>query len=191
MKYLIITIILLFSISCKAQIVSLETAAQCYNDPDNCPEYNYEKDINDTLDKYIGTWKGVYDGKTYEIQFKKSLYQDLTLSDLKRDRIKGRLRIKDVNGNVIYNTINEPDDEKTHFNGLGLSSNLHHYMMFFSGPLTSGCINYGTVYLTIKPATPNILNIFFTGEYDIVEGECPITFKTTIPEKQNIYLTKQ
>lgn len=190
MRYLLL-ITMLFAVSCNAQIVSLETAAQCYNDPDNCPDYNYEKDINNTLDKYIGTWKGIHDGKTYEMQFKKNIYQDLTLSDLKRDRIKGRLRITDITGSIIYNTYSEPDDSKTNFSGLGLASNLQHYMMYFSDDSPKGCINYGTIYLTIKPATPNILNIFFTGEYDIVQGECPNTFKTTIPEKQNIYLSRQ
>lgn len=124
------------------------------------------------------------------MQFKKGLYEDF---QFKRDVLIGRLRIITTD-NVpitIFNNFHELDDTKTNFEGLGFASNLQHYMMIFGGPATSGCINYGTVYLTIKPATPNTLNIFFAGNYDIVEGECPSTFKTTIPEKQNIYLKKQ
>ena len=43
MKYLISALIFL-TISCHAQIISLEDAAQCLTNP-NCPNYNYEKDI--------------------------------------------------------------------------------------------------------------------------------------------------
>ncbi len=190
MKYIIITIIVLFTISCKAQIISLEQEAQC-SESSPCSDYTYAKDINNSLNKYVGIWKGNFDGKMYEIHLKKDLYQDLALSELKRDRIKGRLKITNPNGSILYNTIIEPDDTKTRFNGLGLTSDLKHYMMYFSDDAPRGCINYGTVYLTIKPTTPNVLNIFFTGEYDLVQGECPSTFKTTIPEKKNIYLIKQ
>jgi hypothetical protein len=163
------------------------------NPPFPCPTtFTYVKDVNSTLNKYIGTWKGVHDGKTYEMNLikKENVNVDGVIKD---DRLIGRLRIITA-GNLpltIFDNFNELDDTKTDFFGLGLANNLHHYMMFFSGPLTSGCINYGTVYLTIKPTTPNTLNIFFAGNYDIVEGECPSSFKTTIPEKQNIYLTKQ
>lgn len=193
MKYLLL-ILTLITVSCNAQIVSLETAAQCPNDPDNCPDYTYAKDINNSLDKYIGTWKGSHDGKTYEVQFKKGLYQDLTLSELKRDELVGRIKITSLTGNIpntIFDNFSELDDLKTKFSGLNFSSNLQSYRMYFSGDSPTGCINYGTVYLTIKPATPTKLDIFFAGDYDIVEGECPSTFKTTFPEKQNIILTKQ
>lgn len=39
-----------FTLSCKAQVVSLERRAECDTDPDNCPTYNYVKDINNSLD---------------------------------------------------------------------------------------------------------------------------------------------
>ncbi len=190
MKYLLFILILL-SISCKSQTISLERRAECYNDPDNCPTFNYVKDINNTLDKYVGTWKGTYDGKTYEMQFKKGVYQDITLSDKKRDILIGRLRIKDTNGIILYDTFSEPDDEKTNFSGLGLQPDLKAYRMIFSDNSPQGCINYGNVFLTIKPATPTTLGIFYWSDYDIVQGECPSSFKTTLLEKKDITLIKQ
>lgn len=193
MKFLIL-ITLLLAISCKAQVVSLETIAQCRQETPSitCPDnWIYEKDINNSLEKYIGVWKGTYDEKTYEVQFKKGLYQDLTLSERKSDILVGRLRIKDINNLILYDTFTELDNPKTNFSGLGFASNLQQYMMYFSGESPTGCINYGTVYLNIKLSTPNILNIFYMGDYDIVEGECPSSFKRTFPEKQNISLTKQ
>lgn len=53
MKYLLF-ILTTFFISCNAQTVSLETEAQCYENS-NCPDYNYAKDINNSLQKYLGT----------------------------------------------------------------------------------------------------------------------------------------
>lgn len=193
MKYLLL-IITFFTISCKAQIVSLETMAQCRQENPllSCPDnWKYEKDINNSLDKYKGIWKGNYDGKIYEINLKKGLYQDLTLSGRKSDILIGRLRITDMNGSFIYNTFNELDDTKTNFSGLGLASNLQSYMMYFSGETPQGCINYGTVYLRMKPATPNQMSIFYLSDYDTVQGVCPSSFKTTIPEQKPITLTKQ
>ncbi len=195
MKYLIIIIAFSFTFSCKSQVVSLETMAQCMQDnpPFPCPNmFTYVKDVNNTLNKYVGTWKGIYDGKIYEMNLLKKENVDVD-GIVKEDRLIGRLRIT-TTGNlplIIFDNFNEPDDTKTNFEGLGLTSNLQSYSMFFSGPVTSGCINYGKVFLMIKPANPNTLNIFFDGNYDTVMGECPNTFKTTIPEKQNIYLTKQ
>lgn len=190
MKNIITLFVALLAISCKSQIISLEEAAQCQADP-NCPiSYNYVKDINNTLDKYIGTWKGLYNGKTYEMKFNKSLYDDM---GMKRDRIKGRLRIT-TTGNLpltIFDNFNEPDDAKTHFSGLGLTDDLQRYTLVFAGPVPEGCINHGTVSLRINPSTPNEMKIKYWSYNDIVVGECPSTFSQTFPEEQEIVLTRQ
>ncbi|SDL68193.1 DUF6705 family protein [Chryseobacterium taihuense] len=195
MKYLLV-LITFIAISCNAQIVSLETIAQCSqeNPPFPCPDnWTYEKDINNSLDKYIGIWKGTHDGKIYEIQFKKGLYQDLSLSNRQSDILIGRLRIK-TTGNlpiIIFDNFDEPDDKQTHFAGLGFQKDLNYYMMGFYGPFTKGCINSGNLYIGVKPNQPNQMEILYLSDMDLVTGVCPPTFKTTIPEKQNIYLTKQ
>jgi len=186
MKYLFF-IFTLITVSCKAQTVSLESAAQCRG-TGNCPNFKFIKDFNNSLDKYVGTWKGNYNGKTYELNFTKKLEIG---EDIKKDRLIGRMRIKDSGGNIIYDTFNEPDDMKTNFMGDNFQSDLKCYMIYFVGDTPKGCINYGTVYLTIKPQTPNQMSVFYWGEYDIVEGVCPSGFATTFPEKKNIFLTKQ
>lgn len=75
----------IIAISCNTQIISLETIAQC-NTNNPCPDLNYTKDLNNSLDKYVETWKGTYNGKVYELRFNKNLYQDFT--GYKKDRIK-------------------------------------------------------------------------------------------------------
>ncbi len=190
MKNTIVLLIFFLAFSCKSQTVSLEQAAQCRANP-NCPaNYNYVKDINNTLDKYIGTWKGTYNGRVYEIKFNKNLYDDM---GLKRDRIKGRLRIT-TTGNMpvtIFDNFNEPDDDKTHFSGIGLTHDLQGYTLIFAGPVPDGCINHGTVSLRIIPSTVDQMRIIYWSERDIVVGECPSSFSQTFPEEQEILLTRQ
>lgn len=189
MKNIIILFLALLAISCKSQIVSLETAAQC-NEANPCPNFNYAKDINNTLNKYVGTWKGTYNGKTYEMKFNKSLYDDM---GFKRDRIKGRLRITTA-GNLpvtVFDNFNEQDDAKTGFSGLGITADLQGYTLIFAGPVLEGCINHGTLSLRINPSTPNQMRIKYWSNNDIVVGECPSTFSQTFPEQQEIFLTRQ
>lgn len=177
-------------VSCKSQVVSIETAAQC-SETNPCPDFTYIKDINNTLDKYIGTWKGVDNGRTYEMKFNKNLYEDFT--GFKRDRIKGRLRIT-TTGNLsltVFDNFNEPDDTKTRFSGLALTNSLLSYEMHFSGPYTKGCMNSGSIFLKINPSTPNQMTITYWSDKDIVAGECPSTFSSTFTENQEILLTKQ
>lgn len=91
MKNIIILFTALLTISCKSQTISLEQAAQCRDTPNCSMNYDYAKDLNNTLNKYIGTWKGTYNGRVYEMKFNKSLYEDFI--GTKSDEIKGRLRI--------------------------------------------------------------------------------------------------
>jgi len=146
MKNIITLFLALLAISCKSQTVSLEQAAQCRDNPNCSVNYNYVKDINSTLNKYVGTWKGTYNGRVYEMKFNKSLYEDM---GMKKDEITGRLRIT-TTGNpplTIFDNFNEPDDSKTRFSGLGLTGNLQSYRMIFAGPVPSGCINHGALTL--------------------------------------------
>lgn len=190
MKNIIAILLAIVALSCKSQTISLEQAAQCRVNP-NCPrDYNYTKDINNTLNKYIGSWKGTHNGRVYEMKFNKNLYDDM---GMKRDRIKGRLKIT-TTGNIpvtIFDNFNEPDDSKTRFSGFGLTGNLQSYEMIFGGSSPTGCINSGSVFLKINPSTPDQMRIIYWSDRDIAVGECPSTFSPTFTENQEIFLTRQ
>ncbi|UFH30892.1 hypothetical protein LNP04_12995 [Chryseobacterium sp. C-71] len=189
MKKILYIITISFSISCNSQIISLEQEAQCLENS-NCPQQYYAKDINNSLVKYIGIWKGEYDGKKYEMKFNKSLSENIL--GYKSDILKGRLKVSSLDGQTIFfNNFNEIDDEKTNFSGLSFTPNLVEYMTFFIGPSTQGCINDGTLYLKIKSNSPNQMTVFYWSEKDTVIGECSSTFSQTFPEKKLIYFTKQ
>jgi len=194
MKYILI-IITFFVISCKAQVVSLETMAQCQqeNPPFPCPDnFTYVKDINNSLNKYAGIWKGLHDGKIYEIKLIKKENVDVD-GIVKDDRLIGRLRITTIGNSpiTIFDNFNELDDSMTNFGGLGFQKDLNYYKLAFLGSFTDVCLNSGTIYINVKPNQPNQMELFYLLDTDFYTKECPPTFQTTIPEKQNIYLTKQ
>lgn len=192
MKNITLILILLFlsTSSCKAQVVSLETMAQCSNNPQTCPNATYLKDLNNSLNKYVGTWRGNLNGKKYEYNFIKQLNFGVE-DDYRWDRLVGRLRITDSNGNILYNTFTEPDDLKTKFGGDNFQQDLNAYVMNFVGN-SIGCVEYGDVYLIIKPAAPNVMYLIMIPDNDISEeGSCPPTFQPSIPYKKTITLTKQ
>jgi hypothetical protein len=115
---------------------------------------------------------------------------------MKRDRLKGRIRITSQSSGgfpplVVFDNLNESDDSKTNFSGLNFQPNLQSYLVSFVGSSPEGCINYGTVYLTVNPGTPNQMSMMYWSDHDIVQGDCPAGFIQTFPEKQVIHLTKQ
>ena len=105
--------------------------------------------------------------------------------------LKGRMRIKDSNGNIVYDTFNESDDAKTKFSGFGFQPNLKYYMMHFVGNSPFACGEMGYVYLGIKPETPNVMTIRMIQDADIVWGECPSNYQPTIPYNISISLIRQ
>ncbi|WP_347220189.1 DUF6705 family protein [Chryseobacterium sp.] len=184
MKKLLFIIIATYSGILNAQTVPLEFIAQCQVNPTHCVEsYNYVKDVNNLLNKYVGTWKGTLDGKNYEFNFTKKENMERGLSGIKWDRLIGRLKITNQNGTIEFDNFNKPNL------GDNFQPDLKAYLMNFVGE-KSECIDYGNIYLRIKSETPNQMSINFWPDRDIVTQDCS-NFKTTLPVNKNIHLTKQ
>ncbi|RXM60928.1 hypothetical protein [Chryseobacterium sp. CH1] len=132
--------------------------------------------------------EGTYNGKTYEIQLKKGIYEDI---GIRRDKLIGRMKVIDSNGNIVYNSFNEINDATIKFNGVGFQKDLKAYMMYFIGNSEFACGEEGIVYLRIKPETPNKMSILMLQDADITWGECPTTYQPTIPYKKSISLIRQ
>lgn len=176
--------LLMFGILCNAQTVTLETMAQY--EPGSYPNAEYVKDTNGLLNKFIGTWKGIFNGKTYELNLIK---KENMGNDIKWDMLMGRLKITNSNGTVEFNNYNLAESDN-YFRGINFQKNLKFYKMIFPGTTSTGCIDDGTLYIGIKPETPNIITINFLADYDIVKQDCS-NFQTTIPAGKSITLTKQ
>ena len=187
MKNILSIIGLIIFTSCTAQTVSLETMAQCKSQPETCPVATYIKDVNNLLNKYVGTWKGSLNGKNYEFNFIKK--ENFGFDDnLKRDRLIGRVKITNSNGIEEYNNFIKQDTEPDFF-GDNFQKDLKAYLMRFAGGKV-GCIDYGYAYMWVKSGTPNNMSVDFYPDNDIATQDCS-NFETTLPTNQIIHLTKQ
>ncbi|MAZ27762.1 MAG: hypothetical protein CL868_11895 [Cytophagaceae bacterium] len=100
----------LSAISCSAQhIIPLEDTYTYIGSEGGLlgdRDYVYVKDVNNLRDKFVGTWKGLYDLKSYEVVITPRTTDD---GELKEDELLLRYKITDING-VVENTLNLPDD---------------------------------------------------------------------------------
>lgn len=189
-NFVIILVFTLLSISCSSQTRGLKEAAISSNNSlgnQTIQNVAYLKDIDNSLNKFEGTWKGEYDGKIYEFKFvKKSKYGE----NPARDIIIGRFTVKDSSGNVIYSTINKPDGE-TGLLGLNFQKNQKTYLIYYTGK-NSICGDQGTLNIYFKdPNNLKEMSLFLLGNGDIVANEkCKDYSPLILPEK-TLKVTKQ
>lgn len=110
---LILFSLLLFSFPSQAQIIIPieEAATYIENNQGNLPKYKYYKDVNKILDKYVGTWEGTHQGKSYYFLITKKIEIPSKVSpSTLRDDLVVRFRITDnTTKQVLYNKFNLPE----------------------------------------------------------------------------------
>ena len=184
-KIIIILITLILAISCKAQVIgTLEQFEECTmrpNHDEGCPDLEnitYVKDTNNRLDQFVGTWKGSYGGKQYEIKLEKKInYKDEPTDALSWDMIIGRILIKDNSGNIIYTSMSKPDNN-TYFFGYNFQRTT--YIMHFIG--NYDCLESGNVFIETGINNPNEMTLFYLQDPDglLNIAKCP-NFSTFVP----------
>jgi hypothetical protein len=182
---LFILTLFLVIVSCKAQVIgTLEQFEECVSRPNHdegCPDLEnitYVKDTNNRLNQFVGTWKGGYGGKQYEIKLEKKInYKDEPTDALSWDMIIGRILIKDSLGNIIYNSMNKPDND-TYFFGYNFQHTV--YVMKFVG--NYNCLESGNVFIEITTNNPNEMTLFYSQDKDglLNPAKCP-NFSTFVP----------
>lgn len=118
MKNTLLLLILCF-ISCKAQqpILSINTKGWSI-------EGTYYKDLDNELNPYEGIWKGTFDNKTFEITFTKVKLHE-PIGNYDQDRLIGKYKMLDNNGNELYSTYNLADQDAKVFS-LGFVETTNH-----------------------------------------------------------------
>ena len=187
----------MMAISCKAQVIgTLEQFEECRmrpNHDEGCPDLEnitYVKDTNNRLDQFAGTWKGNYNGKQYEIKLDKKInYKDDSNDNRSFDRIIGRILIKDNSGNIIYSSMDKPDNN-TFFSGFNFQRRA--YLMHFVG--NYDCLESGNVFIETRKNNPNEMILFYSQDKDglLNPAKCP-NFSSFVPllPQEKIVLTKQ
>ena len=189
MRNLVITliIVLVFTNSCKSQTVSLKQTAASMKSTGVIPKNsNYLKDTDNSLNKFVGTWMGEYNGFRYEFNFIKRIkYGENPMKDI----LIGRFSVKDSNGNLVYNTLSE-SDEKTGLKGDNFQSDMKFYKLNYL-EIGRKCGKSGIVYIGSKEIEKkNKLNLTLVSHGDIrVQGECD-NYLPLIPFGKMINLSK-
>lgn len=90
--------------------------------PSDVSSYGYIKDINGELNKYVGLWKGNWNGKTVYIELKKNKKLYAGSNPYYIDEIAGERKIVNSNGIVEIDRISNFDNQNPEF--WGLATNL-------------------------------------------------------------------
>ncbi len=171
------------SITSRAQVIgTLEQFEECSKRPnrdeEGCPDLEnitYVKDVNNRLDQYIGTWKGTYDGKSYEIRFTKELkYGD---DNPKWDSVFGKVLIKDSRGNTLHNTLNSQLTDT----GLLRGDNFQNRVYVMGFVANTECNDSGDVVIEVSKYDSKKMYLHFTRDEDWYDPrKCP-NYSTYVP----------
>ncbi|WP_050379396.1 DUF6705 family protein [Chryseobacterium sp. Hurlbut01] len=106
-------LLLIIATSCKSQIYPLNTGIS------DLPPNAYIKDLNNELDKYVGLWKGNWNGKTLYLELKKVKYHDDDPNyPYYKDVILGERKVVSSNGTIEIDRISNFDYESPEIRGI-------------------------------------------------------------------------
>jgi hypothetical protein len=180
-------IVLLTTLSCKAQVIAVEDFE---NHNQDLEDGAYIKDINNVLDKYVGTWTGTYSSKNYEFTIIKFTENNTNGSlNYKVDLLLMKYKITDSTGTELVNTLGFSNDNMFVIRGDYVTSN-DTYVLSYQG-LDTECGQNGTIYISISNAASDVMKLGF-----LVDGEMGLdcTAGGTIqilPTTSGLELTKQ
>ncbi|PIF46038.1 hypothetical protein CLU96_3056 [Chryseobacterium sp. 52] len=184
MKNLFLFILFCVSISCKAQQVYSLRPAEI-----DLPENSYEKDTNNELPSYEGTWKGVWDNKTIIITFKKITYKYDNNFKRHRDYLVGKFTVKNNNGTSLFDNSSLSDDDAK-IKGVSFRRYGDKYSLAYVDP--DLCNTSGGVAINFTDATKTKLNWKLNFRSNMITADCQY-YNTGIPEvlPKEIILIKQ
>ncbi len=173
------TLLIIYSFySCSAQtIISLNDAAIYINSPDGIPVgVKFVKDTQGRLNKFVGIWKGTANGKSYELKLEKR--ESFGEYSVKWDQLIGKLRVKDNQGNILFDSFSNSDIEANP-NGINFQHNT--YEMTFMG--SSDCSELGSVFIDIlkNPTDGSKMKLFYHSTAERIDpAKCP-NYNTFVP----------
>ncbi|HHM0728134.1 hypothetical protein HZQ11_06230 [Elizabethkingia anophelis] len=173
----------------KGQEYPLNTGV--YDIPNNA----YLKDTNNELDKYVGVWKGEWNGKTLYLDLRKiKTYSKGNLHSYYKDEILGERKIIGANGTVEVDRISNFDTESPEFSGIFRSLKNANWKRIYFYPkdmcnksasldITSFTGTQMTLHFEYEPSfvDPTCKHNAYVDQY----GEFPVNFP------KDIVLTKQ
>ncbi|MDH6254075.1 hypothetical protein M2347_003802 [Chryseobacterium sp. H1D6B] len=185
MKNIFLFILFCVSISCKSQqIYSLRPLEI------DLPQNSYEKDTNNELPSYEGTWRGDWNDKTIYITFKKITNKYDSNFNRYRDYLIGKFTVKNNNGAILFDNTNLSDDNAK-IKGVSFRKYGNKYSLVYIDP--DLCNTSGSIYINFTDSTNTKLNWKYSPLSNMITSDCQyyntVPFPTALP--QEIVLTKQ
>jgi len=169
-----------------------------YKDAHGIPDGTYFKDVNHVLDKYVGTWEGTYENKSFLFEIDTLLrYSSDPRPSLKFDEMRLRYDITDLSGNVIVSTLNASNGNALMGMTFERFNNHERYEIIYSGPNGEDvkCGDSGTFKLQFIPINSKIKLFFYPKNVFVTDEDCPNGFTAPpFPDSNNeapMVLTKQ
>ena len=187
-----ILLLLLLTISCKSYTQQTIVPLRTYTDiPENAGYYM--KDTNNELQAFEGTWKGIWNGKSIFITFKKITNKYNPVMKYNADIIIGKFRTLDNNGNILFdNTLTSDEDAK--IEGTGFQNTTNKYLLFYVDQEICGITGDMEVFFVNTAKTQ--LSFSYHQDPMIIDTDCyfhgwPQADRPEPLPKINIVLTKQ
>ncbi|PTS95530.1 hypothetical protein DBR27_16990 [Flavobacterium sp. HMWF030] len=184
--------LLLVVFSCKGQqIVPVEKAIEYRDAGNGVPDGIYLKDVNNLLDKYVGTWIGSMDAKSYT--FVVSKYKNNLSRGVSQDELLIRFLITKSDGTTIEDTRSLPDTSPYVIKGDCFNKTASYYTSDYMGK-NPECGQSGTVFISLPKKSVNPqMKLFLMPDRDLMDvKKCPgqKVAEQVLPIK-SIFLTKQ
>ncbi|NMR33836.1 hypothetical protein HIO71_06385 [Chryseobacterium aquaticum] len=169
--------------SCKAQIYPLRTYVEI-------PENAYLKDTNNELPAYEGTWKGIWNGKTFIINIKKIINNYNVNLKYNKDFLIGKFKVVDSNGLILFDNTSVSDNDVKIHGGKFRKVDDKYSFWYLDSDL---CNLSGSIYINFTDSTKTQLNWKSSYTWDIMTEDCQFYNSTVAPEPlpKEIILTKQ
>lgn len=189
MKNIIVLLLAtLFNFQCKAQtIIPIEEVIEYMDTKRGFPNGSYLKDVNNKLDPFVGTWKGVYGDKMFKFTISK--FTDMRLN-IKEDMLIIRYQITRANGSILEDTSSLPDLNPYIIQGYYLEQST--YALNYIGK-NAKCGQSGTIFIDWLPGSNrNKMTLFLEPEQMIISSEeCPNGREPQIIPHEQIILSKE
>ncbi len=151
-------------------------------------DVNYFKDVNNHLDKFVGTWTGSYDNKTLRLNI--SILEQKVGYRIAYDELLIKYKIEEDNGNILINTLDMFDDYRDHMDGKFFGETTTRYYASYAG-LQAQCNQKGTAF--IDYINSNTLTFWILPDSDLIMDDCPLGNIHILPTTKatEVTLTKQ
>jgi len=190
MKNILFLIVLIISVSCKAQqVYPLNT------DFDEIPQNSYLKDINNELNTYVGTYKANFQNKEIILYINKieKKYFDMSSIKIYKDVLSIKFVVKNSSGNILQDTQNmnfQTNQVQHTIYSLGTRTLDNIVGLSYGG--TNCSVGNGLIYLKKINAT-QISWEYLPNDIILDDSRCPPGTDITIylPETKDLIFTKQ